>query len=206
MGELKEKKESFLSKWAVPEYLAPKGSVLYWQELIFFWILFILALIILIPFIPSVIHNIKIEDYKGAFFRIISFSVIYGLLFGRRYIRYSVRSGIISAIFFLSFCVFMFLQKQVIAGISALFMFSVACSILFDKKGRYFVVILNFISCSIFGWLIYSGYFGEHWFYPLTIENSIRIAFGTYVGTMIASLPAAILIHSLFFFLENKEN
>ncbi|MDH5719829.1 MAG: ATP-binding protein [Spirochaetia bacterium] len=200
MAELKEKKESFLSKWAVPEYLAPEGSVLYWQELIFFWILFTWISILSIVLIPSLIHNIQIENYGGAIFRILSQIGILSLLIGRRYIRYSVRKTILSGIFLLGFIITMFIHKQIVTGIGALYMFSITASILFDKSGKYFVGILNLISCAVFGWLIYNGYYEQQFLHPLTIENSIRISFGTFVGTMIVSLPAAILIHSLFFF------
>ncbi|MDH5716355.1 MAG: hypothetical protein OEZ22_01815 [Spirochaetia bacterium] len=198
-------KESFLSKWAVPEYLAPKDSVLYYRELILFWILFVWT--IFVPFgLFGIINSIKQEDYIGLFNRIFfSISVIL-LLFFRRHITIKMRTFFTLLLFLFSSINITFFSKQLIAGVSMLYVFTVFSSILADKKG----LMISYIACFFYSLalvlLINNNYFNQTFNTINTIENSLRIGVGIFLANLILTLPVASLVKALFFFLENKKN
>lgn len=186
--------------------MAPKGTVLYWREYILFWIMFVWVAIGAIQLIPTVIQNFQTGNYSSLFVRLFSYLIVLLMLLSREYIKYFIRATFISTILFI-FCTYMlFIDKQIISGLGVIYIYSVITSVLMGKNGKKIIITTNFIICFVFGWLIYNGYYDQLFLKPLTIENSLRIALGTYVGTLFATLPISTLINSLFFFLENKKN
>ncbi|MDH5720226.1 MAG: ATP-binding protein [Spirochaetia bacterium] len=197
---LAEKLKKFFFNYAVPEYLAPKGSVLYWQELVLFWVLSLILTLGFFLIVPvSLSYFIKGAFLDGFISIIILFLVILVLIF-RRHIKYPVRAGIMALGGLLLILFRLFVDKNILVGMAALYGLSVFISVLHKKAGKYIVIILNAIICSVWGWLLYEGYYKEYFPDPLTAENSLRYAFSVYIIGIIAIIPVAILIESLLYF------
>ncbi|MDH5720229.1 MAG: ATP-binding protein [Spirochaetia bacterium] len=201
----------FFSKQAVPEYLASKGTVSYWQELVMFWALFMWLTIGAFSVIPNGIISIAKGDLPGGLFRMISFCLALFLLFGRRYIKYAIRASAFSLAIFSFLILNLFINKNIVLGLAALYAFSIFASVMHDKKGKYFVIVINLIVCSVWGWLLSQGYYEQQNSHPLaifhshSIESSFRVAFNTFLITIIIVIPIIILIESLLYFSKNQK-